>query len=313
VIFAGTPEFAATALKALIDSKHEVVAVLTQPDRPGGRGRKPRPSPVKELAQSHKIPVLQPIKLDADACLAVKNYEAQVMIVAAYGLMIPDQLLNWPQFGCINIHASLLPRWRGAAPIQRAILANDKETGITIMQMDAGLDTGDMLSKQAIDIHLEDNAQTLHDRLASLGASLLIETLALITQEKVNPEPQDDSQATYASKLLKEEGALDWSQSSEALNLQIRGLTPWPSCFTFLEGQRIKILAAQIGPNEPTNAKPGSLLSSDQKAIYVATGSGTLAITSLQLPGKKPTSAPDAVNGHPHWIEENKVFSSESQ
>ena len=234
IIFAGTPDFAASALSALIESEHDVVAVYTQPDRPAGRGRKLRASPVKELALKHDIPVLQPEKLkDAETHDVLRSFNADVMIVAAYGLILPQAVLDIPRLGCLNIHASLLPRWRGAAPIQRAIAAGDKESGITIMQMDAGLDTGDILLLSHCPINDNDNGGDLHDRLAEMGASSILEALKDIESGNTKPIKQDDALATYAHKLDKKEAIINWKDSAENIERLIRAFNPWPVAFTY--------------------------------------------------------------------------------
>ncbi|MGB2324877.1 MAG: methionyl-tRNA formyltransferase, partial [Pseudomonadales bacterium] len=238
IIFAGTPEFAAQHLQALVDSEHQILAVYSQPDRPAGRGRKLTASPVKQLAVAHNIDVQQPLSLkDAEAQAHLAAYKADIMIVVAYGLLLPEAVLNTPRLGCINVHASLLPRWRGAAPIQRALLAGDKDTGVTIMQMEAGLDTGPMLLKQHIAITATDTSASLHDKLATCGSSSLVEALQQITT--LTSETQDDSQANYANKLTKDEGLIDWQTPATAISRQVRGLNPWPVAYTDFGEQRL--------------------------------------------------------------------------
>ena len=298
LLFAGTPEFAAHSLQALLDSEHQVLAVYTQPDRPAGRGRKLTASPVKALALEHDLPVLQPQTLrEAEVQQALADWQADVLVVVAYGLILPQAVLDAPRLGCLNVHASLLPRWRGAAPIQRAILAGDTETGVTIMQMDAGLDTGDMLYKVSCPIEPTDTAATLHDRLAGLGAMALVETLRRLDAGEVQPEKQDDAQATYAEKLQKSEALIEWSQSAEVLSRTVRAFNPWPVAFTRWHDQNLRIWFAQA-LKETRDAPPGTVLAESREGIDVATGEGVLRITQLQLPGGKALDAGQFLNAH---------------
>ena len=299
IIFAGTPEFAATALQALLDSGHEVCAVYTQPDRPAGRGRKLKASPVKELALAHHIPVHQPASLkDETEQQTLRDYRADLMVVVAYGLLLPEAVLEAPRLGCINIHASLLPRWRGAAPIQRAIQAGDKETGVTIMQMDVGLDTGDMLHTVTTPIEPGDTAQTLHDRLAQLGAVALITTLEKIEAGQLSPQQQDDTQANYARKLDKAEAEIDWAQGSAEIDRLIRAFNPWPVAQTRYQGEVLRIWQGAPLP-ATTQQPPGSIVHADKHGIDVATGDGLLRLTQVQLAGSKAMDAAAFLNGHP--------------
>ncbi|HEC18025.1 MAG TPA: methionyl-tRNA formyltransferase [Gammaproteobacteria bacterium] len=298
LLFAGTPEFAAHSLQALLDSEHQVLAVYTQPDRPAGRGRKLTASPVKALALEHDLPVLQPQTLrEAEVQQALADWQADVLVVVAYGLILPQAVLDAPRLGCLNVHASLLPRWRGAAPIQRAILAGDTETGVTIMQMDAGLDTGDMLYKVSCPIEPTDTAATLHDRLAGLGATALVETLRRLDAGEVQPEKQDDAQATYAEKLQKSEALIEWSQSAEVLSRTVRAFNPWPVAFTRWHDQNLRIWFAQA-LKETRDAPPGTVLAESREGIDVATCEGVLRITQLQLPGGKALDAGQFLNAH---------------
>ncbi len=298
ILFAGTPEFAATTLQALLDSEHSVCAAYTQPDRPAGRGRKLKASPVKALAEAHGIPVRQPASLrDSEVQRELAGFGADIMVVVAYGLILPKAVLETPPLGALNVHASLLPRWRGAAPIQRAILAGDHETGVTIMQMDEGLDTGDMLLKVRTPINAEDTAQTLHDRLARLGAEALLETLRRLQAGSLTPEPQDDSQATYAAKIDKAEARIDWQQPAAAIDRQVRAFNPWPVAFTRLDGDNLRIWQARP-LDAPSDAPPGTVLAEGREGIDVACGEGRLRITRLQLPGGRPLDAEAFLNAH---------------
>lgn len=293
IIFAGTPDFAAVSLEALIGSNHEVIAVYTQPDRPSGRGRKLTPSPVKSLALAHNIPVYQPDNFkEEEPRETLASLQPDLMVVAAYGLILPKAVLATPSYGCINIHASLLPRWRGAAPIHRALMAGDKETGITIMQMDEGLDTGDMLLKKTCPISAQDTSGTLHDKLADLGAEALLESLKLLQQNALQAEPQDDQQACYAAKLSKAEGAVDWSKSARELERQVLGLNPWPVAYSEIQGERLRLWHAQ-SLEQTAEMPPGTIIAADKTGLQVATGQGVLEIDTAQLPGGKqlPISA----------------------
>ncbi len=302
IVFAGTPEFAAASLQAILEkqatNKYDVVGVYTQPDRPAGRGQKLVQSPVKQLALTNNIPVFQPLnfKLDEDkAQLAELN--ADLMIVAAYGIILPKVVLDTPKLGCINVHASLLPRWRGAAPIHRALIAGDGETGITIMQMDVGLDTGDMLLKAFCDIKPTDTSATLHDRLALIGGDTLIEALEMLKANTLVPEAQDDSLTCYAAKLTKQEANINWSASAELIERQIRGLSPWPVAYTNSLAGVMKIHAANIASVSDEVSTPGDILVVSKEGIIVATGQGSILITDIQFAGGKRIKIQDALNG----------------
>ena len=293
IVFMGTPDFAAMALDALAAAGHDIVCVYTQPPRPAGRGKKPRPGPVQRRATNLGLPIRTPPSLkDEDAQAAFAALDADVAVVAAYGLILPPPILKAPRFGCLNIHASLLPRWRGAAPIQRAIMAGDAETGITIMRMDAGLDTGPMLLKRAIFIG-DDDAGTLHDRLAALGAELIVEALAQLAEGRSTEAAQPDDGATYAKKLTRDDEAIDWSRTAAEIALQIRALSPRPGAHFGLDSERWKVLAATV---EDKSGNPGTLLDS---VLTVACGEGALSLKKVQRPGRKPMAAADVLRGHP--------------
>lgn len=297
IIFAGTPEFAARHLQALLQSEHQIVAVYTQPDRPAGRGKKLQASPVKELALERSIEIQQPLSLkNSEAQAVLAAYHADLMVVVAYGLLLPAAVLETPRIGCINVHASLLPRWRGAAPIQRAIEAGDTETGITIMQMDVGLDTGDMLSTHTCPILPRDTAEDLHDRLAEIGPPALLQTLQQLQQGSLQPERQDDSLATYAHKLSKDEALINWSVPASEIDRRVRAFNPFPVAFTTLDGENLRIFQTEIHSGTH-NSKPGTLLQTD-KELVVACGENTsLSLLTVQLPGKKAMAVRDLLNG----------------
>ncbi len=300
IIFAGTPPFAAAALKALTDAGHEIVLVLTQPDRPAGRGMKLTPSAVKQVALGLDLPVFQPATLKTpEAQAALRAADADVMVVAAYGLILPQAVLDLPRFGCLNIHASLLPRWRGAAPIQRAILAGDPETGITIMQMDAGLDTGAMLSKTKVPIHDADTAASLHDTLAATGAAAIVAALA--NYVSLVPAAQDDARATYAAKLSKDEARLDWGQPADTLARVVRAYNPAPCAWTLLDGAPLKIWSAQVvaDPANPDGGAPGVVVRAEANQLIIACGKGTLALLEIQPAGSKRMTTAAFLAGRP--------------
>ncbi len=297
IIFAGTPEFAATALSALLE-EHQIVAVLTQPDRPAGRGMQLAPSPVKQLALKHGLLVLQPATLKTEEIQrAIAALGADVMVVAAYGLILPKAVLQLPRHGCLNIHASLLPRWRGAAPIQRAILAGDSETGITIMQMDEGLDTGDMLLQRTCSIAPNDTAQTLHDKLAGMGAGCIIEALHMLEEHRLTPVRQDDGAASYAAKLAKSEARIDWRQDARQIERAIRAYNPFPVCQTRLDATVIKIWQASLAGE--MRDEPGKVIEAGKNGITVACGEDALRLELLQRPGGKPQTAAQFLQAMP--------------
>ena len=297
IVFAGTPDFAAVALRALLATDHDIVAVYTQPDRPAGRGRKQQFGPVKQAAVDADIPVFQPTTLkDKAEQQRLRDLEPDVMVVAAYGLILPQVVLDIPRLGCLNIHASLLPRWRGAAPIHRAIEAGDAETGVTIMQMAAGLDTGDMLLKQRTPIHDDDTGGSLHDRLADIGGNAIVEALAALDTRGLPAEPQDDGLATYAHKLSKDEAHIDWQADAAAIARKVRAFNPWPGTDGELEGQRIRIHEA-FAVGDISRQPPGTVLARERSGVDIACGHGILRITRVQLPGTRAMSVSDLING----------------
>ncbi|GGD72038.1 methionyl-tRNA formyltransferase [Lacimicrobium alkaliphilum] len=292
IVFAGTPDFAAKHLQALIESHHHVVAVYTQPDRPAGRGKKLQASAVKQLAQCHSLPVYQPASLRTEeAQQQIHELNADIMIVVAYGLILPQAILDIPALGCLNVHGSLLPRWRGAAPIQRALWAGDSQTGVTIMQMDKGLDTGDVLQKQSVDITPTDTSATLYEKLAAVGPDALLDTLASLSE--ITAVPQDSQQASYAQKLTKEEARIDWQTDAAQLERNIRAFNPWPVSYFELEGNPIKVWKASVSNDQ---GQPGEILSADKQGVLVATGTGALRLETIQLSGKKAMSAAEVLN-----------------
>jgi len=308
IIFAGTPDFAATALKTLLHAGHNIVAVYSQPDRPAGRGRKLKPGPVKAIAIEHNIPVEQPVNFkEEDSVDKLKSYNPDLMIVAAYGLLLPPAVLIIPKQGCINIHASLLPRWRGAAPIQRAIIAGDKETGITIMQMNEGLDTGDILLKRSIPIEDDDSGGKLHDRLADLGGEATLSALDLMSKQQLQPEKQDETQTNYAKKLAKSEAWIDWSQSAKLIDRQIRAFNPWPICQTKLADKIVRIHQAQI-IDPSREGEIAEILAYSKNGIDVQCGEGQLRLLKCQLPNSRAHAVSDLHNGHPDFFKAGQQF-----
>ncbi|GGY60980.1 methionyl-tRNA formyltransferase [Marinobacter zhanjiangensis] len=308
IVFAGTPDFAAVALRALLATDHDIVAVYTQPDRPAGRGRKQQYGPVKQTAVESDIPVYQPESLkDESEQQRLRDLQPDVMVVAAYGLILPRAVLDIPRLGCLNIHASLLPRWRGAAPIHRAIEAGDAETGITIMQMAAGLDTGDMLLKQRTPIHDDDTGGSLHDRLADMGGRAIVEALAALDTRGLDAEPQDESQATYAHKLSKHEAHIDWQASAVDIARKVRAFNPWPGTDVELDGQRVRIHEA-FAVDDTTTQPPGTVLTRERAGVDVACGDGILRVTRVQLPGTRAMSVSDLINGGKPVLQPGQVL-----
>lgn len=297
IVFAGTPDFAAVHLSALINAGHQLVGVLTQPDRPAGRGQKLTPSPVKMVAEQHGLPLAQPQSLKpVEAQQALAAWQPDLLVVVAYGLLLPKAVLELPRYGCINVHGSLLPRWRGAAPIQRAIEAGDEQTGITIMQMDEGLDTGAMLLKVSCPITVNDTSASIFATLSQLGPQALLDAIAALQQGRLVAEPQDHLQATYATKLTKEEGLLDWRLPAAVLERRIRAFSPWPGTAFGHQGWRIKVASATVGS---AGGEPATILSADGQGLEIACAEGSLCFSELQLPGKKSQPLADIINGHP--------------
>jgi methionyl-tRNA formyltransferase len=298
IVFAGTPDFSVPALEALLASKHRVQAVYTQPDRPAGRGRQIAMSAVKQTALRHSIPVEQPATLrDPAAVERLAACAADVMVVVAYGLLLPQSVLDVPRLGCLNIHASLLPRWRGAAPIQRAILAGDAETGVTIMQMEAGLDTGPSLLERRTSIGERETASALHDRLATLGAEALLEALDSIAAGSARLRVQPSEGVTYAHKIRKEEATIDWTASAVAVDRQVRAFNAWPVAETQWNGRQLRVWEA-MPVSSRSDASPGTVVSAQPAGIDVATGDGVLRLTRVQIAGRNATSAADFINAH---------------
>jgi methionyl-tRNA formyltransferase len=300
IVFMGTPDFAVPALRRLLEH-HEVIGVVTQPDRPAGRGGQVQMSPVKLLSLEHSIPVFQPEKIRrAEAIEQLRDWMPDVYIVAAFGQILPQVVLDIPPHGSVNIHASLLPRWRGAAPIQAAVRAGDAESGITIMKMDAGLDTGPILTQRAIPLALDETGQSLHDKLSDLGGDLLIETLPGYLSGAIQPQPQDDAQATLAPRIQKEEGRIDWKADAASIERTVRAFTPWPGTYTFWNGKQIKILAGAV--TEDTLA-PGQVAERDGQPA-IGTGKGLFLPLRVQLEGRKAVSIEEFVRGYPQFVGE---------
>ncbi len=309
IVFAGTPDFAARHLAALLSSEHNVIAVYTNPDRPAGRGKKLTASAVKNLAVEHNIPVYQPENFKSnEAKQELADLNADIMIVVAYGMLLPKAVLDTPTLGCINVHGSILPRWRGAAPIQRSVWAGDKEAGVTIMQMDVGLDTGDMLKIATLPIEATDTSASMYEKLAELGPQALVECLTDIANGKAVPVKQDDELANYAKKLSKEEARINWSDDATHIERCVRAFNPWPiSHFEALENN-IKVWQSRVD-EQPTDKPAGTILQADKTGIYVATGNGVLVLEQLQVPGKKAMAVQDILNSRANWFEVGSVLS----
>ncbi|MBU5614315.1 methionyl-tRNA formyltransferase [Geomonas azotofigens] len=296
IIFMGTPEFACPTLRTLIERGENVVAVVTQPDRPKGRGQQTLPPPVKVVAQEHGIPVLQPVKVRLPESIEeIRALEPDLIVVVAFGQILPKALLDIPKHGCINVHASLLPRYRGAAPLNWCIINGEDETGVTTMMMDVGLDTGDMLLKSATPIDPDEDTQSLHDRMSQLGAKLLAETLDRLVAGELTPEKQDDSLTCYAPMMKKEDGLIDWTRSARDIKNQVRGMTPWPGAFSFLDDKLLKVYKVQTAAG---TGNPGEVVAAGRDGIEVACGEGSLLIRELQLEGKKRMAAGDFLAGY---------------
>lgn len=307
IVFMGTPDFAAVILQALLDAGHEICGVATQPDKAKDRGKKIQFTPVKELALAHGIPVLQPEKVRGNTTFlqTLADWQPDVCVVAAYGQILPKEVLDLPEFGCINVHASLLPKLRGASPIQQAIVTGETETGVTIMQMGEGLDTGDMLARVSLPIGRM-NGGELHDALAEAGAKLLVETLPRLAAGTITPEPQDDSRASYAGMIRKQDGHIDFSKTPEEIERLIRGFDPWPGAFCEGNGKTMKFWAAEALP-EKTDAAPGTVLEASDAGLRVSCGGRVLLVTEIQVPGKKRTRVGDYLRGNK--IEKGTILS----
>ena len=308
IVFMGTPDFAAESLKALIDDGREVAAVFTKEDKPAGRGKKITASPVKELAQKCSIPVFQPHRVkDDESYQILSDIRPDLIVVAAYGQIIPQRILDLPEYGCINVHASLLPAYRGAAPIQWAVINGDRESGVTIMQMNAGLDTGDMLAKTVVKLAPDETGGSLFDRLSRAGAQLLVEILPKIESGEISPEKQPEESTTpYARMIVKSDGAIDWNRDAVSIERLIRGLNPWPSAYSFLGGKQVKFWSAAVLETE-SGKEPGSVFNVDKKGFSVQTGRGSLRILELQMTGKKRMTADAFLRGHALTGEEHFV------
>lgn len=309
IVFAGTPDFAKVHLQAVINSHHHIVGVYTQPDRPAGRGRNLTCSPVKTLATQHQLRVYQPKSLKLVASQQeLALLRPDIMVVVAYGLILPPAILEIPRYGCINVHASLLPAWRGAAPIQRSIMAGDQESGITIMQMDEGLDTGDMLHKVRVPVSHHDTSATLHESLASAGSTALLTVLDQIAAGTVKPEKQVDQFATYAHKITKEEGRIDWSSSASNISCHIRGLNPWPVAWSTLHGEIIRCWEVDIDNTEISGEVPGTIIHADKSGLVIACKKGSIILKKIQLPGKRSMAFIDVFNSQKELFAPGAVF-----
>lgn len=298
VVYMGTPDFAVGALESIIKAGHEVVLVVTQPDKPKGRGKEMQMTPVKQCALAHDIPVFQPVKIkEKDAVDYLKTFEADIFVVAAFGQILSSEILHMPKYGCVNIHASLLPMYRGAAPIQAVIINKEKETGVTIMQMDEGLDTGDMLMKEVIPIEADETGESLHDKLSELGADMIVKALVAIGDGSITATPQGDGKTCYASMLKKEMGCIDWNKSADDIEHLVRGLYPWPGTYTFLNGKMMKLCKVVLS-EVPVDGNPGEICLVTKDCLAVNTGEGTLEIRELQPEGKKRMTVHDFLLGN---------------
>lgn len=298
IVFMGTPHFAISSLQRLVDRKENVVGVVTQPDRPVGRGRRLTPSPIKALTLQLALPLFQPAKVRAEEFLKqLRALSPDLIIVVAFGQILPRPLLDIPPRGCINVHASLLPFYRGAAPINWALINGEQETGVTIMLLDEGIDTGDILLQEAIPILVTDNASSLHDKLAHLGAKLLDKTLDLLAKGALKPVPQDHTKASYAPPLKKEDGCVHWDKSAKEISQQIRGMTPWPGCFTYLHGKLLKMYSVEVSEKD-LQTTPGEILAVSKDGMEVSTGGGTIILKEIQLEGKKRMAVKDFIKGY---------------
>ena len=308
IVFAGTPEFAAALLEALIAGGFEVVSAYSQPDRPSGRGKKLVPTPVKAVAEQHGIAVHQPLTLnDADSLAQLAGFKPDVMVVVAYGLLLPPAVLALPRYGCLNVHASLLPRWRGAAPIERAILANDTESGVCVMQMEQGLDTGPVLQRVATPINSDDNSATLTTRLQQLGCAALIDVLHALPAGTLRAEPQNAALATYARKMQKEEAQIDWTRSAADIHNQVRALFPRSPAWTLHDGKRLRLIRAAVG-NDSCDTLPGTVIEVSAHSIKIACGSGVLEVFEVQMEGKPAMGIGSLLNGHPGFFKAGSRF-----
>lgn len=297
IVFMGTPDFARGALEALIKAGHEITAVVTQPDKAKGRSKELQFPPVKECALEHNIPIMQPVRIKTPEAIAeLKTYEADVFVVAAFGQILSQEILDMPKYGSLNIHGSLLPKYRGASPIQQVIIDGEKETGVTIMQMDAGIDTGDMLYKRSMEIEDKDTFETLHDKLMVLGGEAIVEALELLETGALEPQKQDDSKSTHAKLITKEMGNIDFNKSAIEINRLVRGMNPWPSAYTFYKGKQMKIWEVSVS-HQNTQEKPGTVTEVTKNTIKVACKEGCIEIESLQLEGKKRMTAHDFLLG----------------
>ena len=300
IVFFGTPQFAVPTLAHLLTSRHTIAGVVTQPDKPRGRGQKVTDAPVKAVAVAHGIPVFQPERLrDPDVANTLRHWQPDLGVVVAYGKLIPDELLRLPRFGMINVHASLLPKYRGAAPVHRAVIDGETETGVTIMQVVKALDAGDMLGRLARPIGPDETSDVVERALAADGARLLLDVVDRLEAGRIQPEPQDHSRSTYAPKLTKQEGLVDWTLSAREIHNRVRGLYPWPHTYSYLDGTRVMLLKTVIPPQAgtPANSPPGTIVDATREAIHVATGNGTIAILVLQPEGRKPMQVREFLAG----------------